>query len=201
MTEEPPQGGRVRLSWDERHDQLLAEARTLIRDEGTDSFTLARLAERAGVTKPLTYRHFGDRAGVLAELYRAFEARQRETLDEALASTEPEVGAVAAVVAAAYVDCCLAEGDALADVVAALASSPALKQVRDEAEAAYLSMFRLALEPLCGPLDVAALRAVVGAGDALARSVLEGSTDAPRARALLTAIVVAVVAPAAEVTR
>lgn len=181
-----------RLSRQERHAQLLEVARTLIRDEGTDAFTLARLAERAGVTKPLTYQHFGDRAGVLAELYRAFEARQRDALAVALASTEPEVGAVARVVAAAYVDCCLAEGDALADVVSALSASPALKQVRDEAEEAYLSMFRAALEPLCGPLDAAALRAVVGAGDALARCALDGSTDPERARAVLSSVVVAV---------
>jgi AcrR family transcriptional regulator len=185
-------GRRTRLSRADRHAQLLDEARVLIREEGTDGFTLARLAERAGVTKPLAYQHFGDRAGVLAELYRSFEARQREVLAEALRTTPDDLGAVAAVVAAAYVDCCLAEGAELADVVAALAGSPTLKLVRDEAEAAYLVMLRDAVEPVAGPLDDAALQAVVGAGDAVARAAIAGTTTPARARAVLASVVVAV---------
>lgn len=185
-------GRRTRLSRADRHAQLLDEARVLIREEGTDGFTLARLAERAGVTKPLAYQHFGDRAGVLAELYRSFEARQREVLAEALRTTPDDLGAVAAVVAAAYVDCCLAEGAELADVVAALAGSPTLKLVRDEAEAAYLVMLRDAVEPVAGPLDDAALQAVVGAGDAVARATIAGTTTPARARAVLASVVVAV---------
>lgn len=198
--QDPP--ARTRMTRDERHAQLLEEARVLIREEGTDAFTLARLAERAGVTKPLAYQHFGDREGVLAELYRAFEDRQRRTLADALASTGPELRAVARLVAAAYIDCCLAEGDELADVVAALAGSPTLKQVRDEAEAAYLAAFRDALEPLCGPLDPAGMQCVVGAGDALARSALGGSTSPERAREALTTVVVAIATEAGrEVSR
>jgi AcrR family transcriptional regulator len=185
-------GRRTRLSRADRHAQLLDAARVLIREEGTDGFTLARLAERAGVTKPLAYQHFGDRAGVLAELYRSFEARQREVLAEALRTTPDDLGAVAAVVAAAYVDCCLAEGAELADVVAALAGSPTLKLVRDEAEAAYLVMLRDAVEPVAAPLDDAALQAVVGAGDAVARAAIAGTTTPARARAVLASVVVAV---------
>ncbi len=187
-----PEGRRPRLSREERHDQLLEEARALIREEGTDGFTLARLAERAGVTKPLAYQHFGDRAGVLAELYRSFEARQREVLAEALRSAPDELEAVAAVVAGAYVDCCIAEGAELADVVAALAGSPTLKLVRDEAEAAYLGMLREAVERVSGPLDDTALQAVVGAGDAVARSAIDGTSTPARARALLASVVVSV---------
>lgn len=187
-----PEGRRPRLSREERHDQLLEEARALIREEGTDGFTLARLAERAGVTKPLAYQHFGDRAGVLAELYRSFEVRQREVLADALRSTPDELEAVAAVVAGAYVDCCIAEGAELADVVAALAGSPTLKLVRDEAEAAYLGMLREAVERVSGPLDDAALQAVVGAGDAVARSAIDGTSTPGRARALLASVVVSV---------
>lgn len=192
---------RTRKTRGERHAQLLDEARVLIREEGTDAFTLARLADRAGVTKPLAYQHFGDREGVLAELYRAFEDRQQRSLADALASTEPELGAVAPLVAAAYIDCCLAEGDELADVVAALAGSTTLKQVRDEAEAAYLAAFRAALEPLCGTLDDAGVQCVVGAGDALARSALSGSTSPDRAREALTTVVVAIASEAGRVDR
>lgn len=182
---------RQRLPKPERHLQLLDAARELIRAEGTDSFTLGRLAERAGVTKPLVYDHFGDRGGVLAELYREFESRQRQTLSEALGGAQSELSIVSRLVAAAYIDCCLAEGRELADVVAALTGSSTLKQLRQEAEEAYLAMCGEALEPFGAP-DAAGLHAIIGAGDALARHALDGTITADRARATLAQVIHAV---------
>ncbi|CAH0145300.1 HTH-type transcriptional regulator BetI [Microbacterium oxydans] len=183
---------RRRLTKPDRHAQLLDTARTLIREEGTDELSLGRLAERAGVTKPLVYDHFGDRAGVLAELYREFEHRQRQTLRDALHGAAPDLSTTAALVAGAYVDCSLAEGRELADVVAALAGSSTLRQLREEAEQAYLDMCRAALEPYSGSLDAAGLRALIGAGDALARAALAGSIGTDRARDALTTVVLAI---------
>jgi len=191
MSDVPVGVPRRRLSKADRHAQLLEVARELIRDVGTDELTLGRLAERAGVTKPLVYDHFGDRAGVLAELYREFEARQREALDAALNEAGPGLPAVAGVVAGAYIDCCLAEGRELADVVASLAGSSTLSRLRQEAEDAYLIRCRTALEPLCGPIDAAGLHALIGAGDALARSALAGRISAARARGVLTRVLLA----------
>jgi len=182
---------RKRLSRDDRHAQLLDVARDLIRDDGTDELTLARLADRAGVTKPLVYDHFGDRSGVLAELYRAFEARQRDTLVEALDGAEPALPAVATVVAGAYVDCCIAEGRELADVVSALAGSPTLDALRQEAQDEYLGMCRDALAPYSRTLDSAGLVGIVGAGDALGRAAITGRISADRARSALTKVVTA----------
>ncbi|GAA4964701.1 TetR/AcrR family transcriptional regulator [Actinoplanes utahensis] len=192
MSEPSPVSPRRRMSKQQRHTQLLQVARELIRDAGTGEFTLARLADRAGVTKPLVYDHFGDRDGVLAELYREFEARQRETLRAALGETEPDLPPVADLVAGAYIDCCLAEGRELADVVAALTGSATLNRLRQEAEAAYLDMCREALTPLAGPIDTAGLQAIVGAGDALARSALDGRISPERARDALARVVTAV---------
>lgn len=192
MSGTSPQPPRRRLTKPERRVQLLDAARELIRDAGTDEFTLGRLAERAGVTKPLAYDHFGDRAGVLAELYREFEARQRATLAAALDDAEPELQAVASLMAGAYIDCCIAEGQELFDVVAALEGSTTLSELRHEAEDAYLAMCRQALEPFAGPVDAAALHAIIGAGDALARNTLADRISAARARHTLTLVIVAV---------
>lgn len=194
MTADPVVPPRKRLSRDERHAQLLDVARDLIRDDGTDELTLARLADRAGVTKPLVYDHFGDRSGVLAELYRAFEARQRDTLAAALDGAEPALPAVASVVASAYVDCCIAEGRELADVVSALAGSPTLDALRQEAQDEYLGMCRDALTPYSRTLDAAGLVGIVGAGDALGRAAITGRISADRARAALTKVVTALAA-------
>ena len=186
-----PAAPRQRLSRDARHAQLLEVARDLIRDGGTDELTLARIADRAGVTKPLVYDHFGDRSGVLAELYRAFEERQRATLAAALDGTAPELHAVSALVAGAYVDCCLAEGRELADVVSALTGSPALDALRQEAQDEYLALCREALAPHSDALDAAGLVGIVGSGDALGRAALTGRISADRARAALTKVVAA----------
>lgn len=186
-----PAAPRQRLSRDARHAQLLEVARDLIRDDGTDELTLARIADRAGVTKPLVYDHFGDRSGVLAELYRAFEERQRVTLAEALDGAAAELDAVATIVAGAYVDCCLAEGRELADVVSALTGSPTLDALRQEAQDAYLAMCRDALTPHSSSLDAAGLVGIVGAGDALGRAAITGRISAARARAALTKVVTA----------
>lgn len=194
MTPDPAPATRTRLARADRHAQLLDVARDLIRDDGTDELTLARLADRAGVTKPLVYDHFGDRSGVLAELYRAFEARQRDTLAAALDGAAPDLDAVATVVAGAYVDCCIAEGRELADVVSALAGSPTLDALRQEAQDEYLGMCRDALTPYSRTLDSAGLVGIVGAGDALGRAAITGRISADRARAALAKVVTALAA-------
>ncbi|WP_223624918.1 TetR/AcrR family transcriptional regulator [Microbacterium sp. EST19A] len=198
MSHAPDIPPRQRMPKPVRHTQLLDAARDLIRAAGTDEFSLARLAEHAGVTKPLVYDHFGDRSGVLAELYREFEHRQRETLATALQNAPQDLGVVSGVVAGAYIDCCLAEGRELADVVAALAGSATLTRLRQEAEEAYLDMCRSALEPLSGPMEPAGLLAIIGAGDALARRALDGSITAAQARSALSKVVAAVAGDAPE---
>ncbi|GGD27308.1 TetR family transcriptional regulator [Microbacterium faecale] len=191
---------RRRLSKAERRAQLLDSARDLIRDAGTGEFTLARLADRAGVTKPLVYGHFGDRSGVFAELYREFEERQRETLAVALEQADQSLEKVAHLIADAYIVCSLAEGRELADVVAALTESDELSGVRLEAERAYLAMCRVALESHVGSVDTAALQAIVGAGEALARAALTDRIPEAAARVTLERVIIAVAAAPADST-
>ncbi|MFC7430444.1 MULTISPECIES: TetR/AcrR family transcriptional regulator [unclassified Agrococcus] len=190
-TQVAPTGSRRRLPRAERHAQLIATARALIQAAGSDEFTLGRLATAAGVAKPVVYDHFGDRAGVFVELYEEFEARQRETLRASLDGAVDDLELVCELVASAYVDCWLAEGREMSSVVAALAGSPELERLRDDAERGYITICQDALEPMVGRLDDARMRAVVGAGDALARDVLTGTIEADRARHVLAAVAVA----------
>ena len=78
---------RRRLSREDRLRQLLDVAWQLVRDEGTDALTLGRLAELAGVTKPVVYDHFAARAGVLAALYADFDERQDQVFADAIATS------------------------------------------------------------------------------------------------------------------
>lgn len=65
-----------RLRKEDRRVQLLEVARGIVRQQGTEALTLGYLAERANVTKPIPYDHFGDREGLLMALYRDFSDRQ-----------------------------------------------------------------------------------------------------------------------------
>ena len=47
-----------------RRQELLDVAVGVIRDEGPDA-SMDRIASACGVTKPIIYRHFGDRAGLI----------------------------------------------------------------------------------------------------------------------------------------
>jgi len=183
---------RRRLSWDARHAQLLDAFRDLLRTHDLSDVTLARVAAHAGVTKPVAYDHFGDLSGLLSEAYRAFESHQRDALVAVLAGAPQDLTAVADLVAEAYIGCCIAEGMELAAVVSALRGSTTLNGLRSEAELAYLEICREALEPWTGAIDPAPLSAIVGAGDALARSVLSGSLPRAQARATLAAVVQAI---------
>ncbi|SMQ59421.1 transcriptional regulator, TetR family [Plantibacter sp. VKM Ac-1784] len=190
-------GPRRRLSWDARHAQLLDAFRDLIRTHDLADVTLARVAAHAGVTKPVAYDHFGDLSGLLSEAYRAFESHQRDALVRALEGAPRDLAAVADLVAEAYIECWVAEGMELAAVVAALQGSTTLSGLRSEAELAYLEICREALEPWTGAIDPAPLSAIVGAGDALARSVLSGALSTAQACATLAVVVRAVASASA----
>ncbi|MGI6879316.1 TetR/AcrR family transcriptional regulator [Microbacterium sp. gxy059] len=186
---------RRRMSYDERHLQLRETARALIRDEGTDAFTLARLADRAGVTKPLVYQHFGTRSAVLVELYREFKGRAHLALDAALATTGDDLDEVARVIADAYLDCIDAESTEVPGVGGALSGSAELEDLRQEADDAFSARCRAALAPSSpdGGVPDAALHVILGAADALARAILRGRIGFDDARRALAKTVAGVV--------
>lgn len=101
---------RRRLSRDERQRQLLEVAWRLVREEGTEALTLGRLAEQAGVTKPVVYDHFGTRARLLAALYQDYDLRQTALMEAALEASEATLEGRADVIARAYVDCVMQQG-------------------------------------------------------------------------------------------
>jgi AcrR family transcriptional regulator len=66
-----PRGPRVDPA--ERREELLDAAVVAIRKHGPD-VSMAELAEVAGVSRPILYDHFGDRAGVASALVARFSA-------------------------------------------------------------------------------------------------------------------------------
>lgn len=186
---------RRRLSREERQRQLLDTAWRLVREEGTEALTLGRLAEQAGVTKPVVYDHFGTRGGLLAALYREFDARQTALMEAALEASAPSLPDRATVIAAACVDCVLLQGREIPGVSAALAGSPELAAIKRDCEAGFLEKCRTALAPFAGAGGIApaGLRAMLGAAEALSDAAASGEITAAAAKDELFETIVAMV--------
>ena len=183
----PPAPKRRRLTRAERLRQLLDVAWRLVRDEGSDALTLGRLAEQAGVAKPVVYDHFGTRSGLLIALYRDYDARQTAIMDRALEASEPTLRERAAVIAYAYVECVLTQGREMPGVLAALAGSPELEQVKRDYQRAFIAKCREVLAPFTGRKGIApaSFWAMLGAADMLSHAAAIGEITASQAQAEL----------------
>ena len=67
-----------RLPADARRESLLDAAADVVRESGARQASVERIARRAGVSKPIVYRHFASRTALLTAL---IETRGREMLD------------------------------------------------------------------------------------------------------------------------
>ncbi|HCV96034.1 MAG TPA: TetR family transcriptional regulator [Stenotrophomonas sp.] len=186
---------RRRMSRADRLEQLLGHAWRLVRAEGTEALSLGRLAELAGVTKPVVYDHFGTRAGLLAALYRDFDQRQGVVMDAALAASGPALEDKASVIAQAYVACVQTQGREIPGVIAALAGSPELARIKREYEAIFIEQCRTLLAPFArhGTLPSAGLWGMLGAAEGLSYAAVNGDITAAQAQQELAATIIAMV--------
>ena len=56
----------IRMSAEERREQLLDVARSLFAEKGFDAASVEEIAHRANVSKPVVYEHFGGKEGIYA---------------------------------------------------------------------------------------------------------------------------------------
>lgn len=184
MTSPTSTPSRRRLPREARTRQLLEASWTLIRDEGTDALTLGRLAEVAGITKPVVYDHFGTRNGLLAALYEDYDIRQTALFDAAVAAAKPNVQDKARVIAGAYVDCVLTQGREIQGVLAALSGSPELTAVKRQYQEAFIRKCAGIFAPFAGPegVSTASLWAMLGAADALSDAAVVGDITEAQAK-------------------
>src|SRR3989440_12444977 len=80
---------RLRLSRDERRRRLLRAAQEVFGERGYRKTEVEEIVRRAGVTKPMLYRHFpGGKAEVYMEVLDEHLSRMMTKLGEAMASTD-----------------------------------------------------------------------------------------------------------------
>ena len=183
---------RRRLTRDARRANLIETAWRIAQVEGADALTLGRLAEQAGVAKPVVYDHFGARNGLLAALYHDYDQRQAAAMETALAENPATLPDRARVIAEAYVGCVVAQGGEVSGVAAALEGSPELEAVKRQCDAVFLDMCRAALQPLAaGEISRAALLGAFGAAEALSRAAAAGEIAVGEAKEELAAVFLA----------
>jgi AcrR family transcriptional regulator len=187
-----PKPTSSRLSKGERRRQLLAMALVIVREEGADRLTLGHLATRAGVSKPITYEHFGTRAGLLAALYKALDEQHTQALQAALRGLPGGLAETAQVLANAYIRCSLDMGGEWQAVSAALSGSEEMVAVQQELLAGYAHLFVAALGPHSSLAPAALHRycvGLVGAGEALSVLMLAGHCSEQEAAATFAALI------------
>lgn len=195
MSPQPPVSPRRRLPREERTRQLLEVAWQLIGDEGTDALTLGKLAEAAGVTKPVVYDHFGTRNGLLAALYEDYDERQTRIFDAAIEAAAANLQEKSRVIAASYFNCVLTQGREISDVVAALTGSPELAAVKKQYQHAFIEKCAAILAPFCSRkgISTASLWAMLGAADALSDAAVAGDISEEQAQDELQSIILGMV--------
>jgi AcrR family transcriptional regulator len=190
-----------RLPKQARRAQFLDVAYEIIKDEGTDALTLARLAERAGVSKPIAYDHFGTRAGLLAALFRTFEQEQVERMRTALDADGQSLRAVTEIAAAGYMDCLVSAGPEYVEVCAALLAYDETKDYHQESRDYFAEQYRRVFSPfvtLEGQTGWGVRTGLVGAAEALARDVYRGVITSGQATRVLADIMYATLSPLAR---
>jgi len=180
--------GQKRLSKTDRRQQLLETAQGIVSEAGTDALTLQTLAERAGVTKPIAYEHFGSRDGALIALYRRLDDEQINAARDALAQAPATLDAVCDIVAASYIDCCVKVGPAFGAISAALEGSEEMHAVKADLRDTYVSKIHAAIKPFV-TLSPSRARALIvgflGAADALGADAAAGRMPRKTAVAVL----------------
>lgn len=165
-----------RLTREQRRAQLLDTALAIVREEGADVLTLARVAEEAGVSKPVAYEHFATRTGLLTALYRRIDQQQTEAATAALDTQAHSLTETARVLTEAYVDCVLHIGKEFGTVTAALSSIAGTESLLREGRERYAELYLRAVErfaPLPKSEGMPLMLGVIGATEALAREVTD----------------------------
>jgi len=98
---------RVRMTGQERREQLLGVARSVFAERGFEATTVEEIADRAEVSKPVVYEHFGGKEGIYAVVVDREVRALTERITDALDAPHPRQAAEQAAEAfLAYIEEC-----------------------------------------------------------------------------------------------
>jgi AcrR family transcriptional regulator len=180
----------------QRREHLLEVAMAVVAERGADALTLGSLAERAGISKPVVYDHYGTRSGLLIALYRKIDDRQVQALEVALANAPKRLRDVARIASEAYMNCYASVGPEWHAIAAALKGDDEMQAAQQAMIDGYVDLYRRALAPYstlhAGDLQLRCA-AIIGAAEAISRDLIRKRTSKAKAVATLSALIVSAV--------
>ena len=179
------QAPRARMSKAERRQQLLDTATAVIEAEGADALTLASVAEKAGVSKPVAYDHFETRTGLLLALLAQTDSLYEGVARAQISASTQTLEAIADIVAEAYIACAIEAGPAAVALVAAIEANGDASEVALASRNKHVAQFKDAFAPAIDG-DAEALRLTYIALVAAANALCSELTQARIARAAAT---------------
>lgn len=129
----------MRMTNAERRNHLLDSAWSLIGEQGTDAVTLATVAKRSGVSKPIAYDHFRTRTGLLCALYERYYIDHIAYLSRVLADIDT-ADATAGTIARAYVECVQESGPVAMALSSALNGAADAEVMKQNCDDQYLAL-------------------------------------------------------------
>lgn len=186
---------RRRLPREQRARQLLDVAWQLVGEEGTDALSLGRLAEAAGVTKPVAYDHFVTRNGLLAALYQDYDQRQTAVFEARIGQAKAQLKARAHAISGGYIDCVLSQGTEIQAILAALAGSPELVAVKRGYQQDFIGKCAEWIGGFApaGSVPEAGYWAILGAAESLSEAVAAGRVAQAEAESELEHVIMSVI--------
>lgn len=177
-----------RLTKEQRRQQLLQVARLIIRTEGVEALTLGYLAQQAGITKPIAYRHFIDKEGLLIAIYKEFSDKQKQDLSDALAQHAKSLDQTIHFFCSACLKFHIATGPEVGLVVAALSGTDILKNYLMQCQQEFIEIFKQGILPfvfLEGQEGEAIIIAITGLMETICVAASNGVIDAETAQRVM----------------
>ncbi len=143
-----PASGSKRLSKSGRRRQLLDVAKAILEEVGADELTLAVLAQRAGVSKPIAYDHFGSRSGLLIAMLDDTGRYYELDAEAKIAVAPATIPAIADIVATAYVHCSVEAGPAMTVLAAAAEADTEARAAGRAMQKDHAASFEQAFAPV-----------------------------------------------------
>lgn len=177
-----------RLTKEQRRQQLLQVARLIIRTEGVEALTLGYLAQQAGITKPIAYRHFIDKEGLLITIYKEFSDKQKQDLSDALAQHAKSLEQIIHFFCSACLKFHIATGPEVGLVVAALSGTDILQNYLVQCQQEFIEIFKQGILPfvfLEGQEGEAIIIAITGLMETICVAASNGVIDAEIAQRVM----------------
>ena len=192
---------RKRLSKAERRRQLLGVAKHLLETIGADELTLAVLAERAGVSKPIAYDHFESRSGLLIALLDDTSQYYASDAEAKITRAPQTIQAIADIVATAYVQCSLDAGPALLMLAAAVEANSEARDAGRAVQRDHAASFQRAFETVLddqGEQRAPLYKALVAAANSICDDRHQNKISTEQAVEALTHLLVTSLSPFAK---